>query len=203
MEVKVVHMTYDEKLTEIANRFGIDDEHFAALLKTGPNRMRRILDGKTPLIKKDLENIKLVFNIKPRYILNPRKKLPKLTMKERIDLKSYKTIVAAYFDYMKKYYGSEPWENYLLLKNYFPNEIDSFLDKFRGVHFDTTRPFVPNYMAVDGEKRVLLNIEGDYMILTDLPDVAYEKRFQLGKFHYRRANKVNLYPDKEHIIRYY
>lgn len=197
-------MTLEGKLKYYKEHLDLSDEHMARLLGMSEKKLNRLLDGKDHLTDKQLSNICAVFGIKEKDFLDSKKTLTLVGYNEKIDLSKYRTIIQAYVDIIKKYFG-DPWEVYVLAKIYNPTKFQKFLDIFKPYYKiadGMMSNFEPNYIAFKGEDMILISIENGILKVSELPPVAKNKRFTLGRFAYVRANKLKLTDDPV-AVRYF
>lgn len=197
-------MKIEEKLNYFKEHLDLSNEHMCELLGINEKRLERLLSGKTQPSEKLLVKICKVFNIKEKVLLDPKKTLALVEYNEKIDLSKYKTIIQAYVDIVKKYFG-DPWVVYVLAKIYSPNKFQKFLDFFKPYYKiadGMMSNFEPNYIAFRDEDMLLISIENGVLKVSTLPPEGKNKRFTLGRFSYMRANKLKL-TDEPVVERYF
>lgn len=198
-------MTFGEKLRALKEKFGLDDEHLSEILHITERRLTRLIEELSTPNEKELEYLYKTFNIEPKRWINENYTLPNMTMRTKIDVKKYKDIFNAYVETLKEYYP-DPWEVYVIAKLRNKSSFDKFMELFKKPKQEVnpeTSIFTPNYLAVLGDARLLINISEDTLEVTELPEISKEQRFTYGKYRYVRANKVQLKKYVPPVERYY
>lgn len=176
------------------DRFGLTSEHMREITHSTRSRIEKLLNREVELNETEISHLCEVFNIKTKVFKNPYP-LPLLTMKKEIDIEKYKNILNAYVEILKEYYP-EPWEVYVLAKIPYRNAFQSFIEMFSSKNIESleqkTGPFTPNYLAINGERYLLVNIKNSTLEVSEIGEAAEAQRFIYKKFKYVRANRVQL-----------
>lgn len=187
------------------DRFGLDVDHMRAITHSTQGRFAKLASGEAKPNDVELRHISEVFNIKPKQMLNSYE-LPILTMRVTIEIDKYKDILDAYFEILKEYYP-DPWVVYALARIPYRNTFDKFLDALFPKPPKKTdslfEAFTPNYLAINGDRMLIVNIEDSILEIKEVTEEAKEKRFIYGKYIYVRTGIIQLKKYEPTVQRYF
>ncbi len=191
-------MTTNEKIKDIKVRFGLDDEHMCQLLHISKDRLKCIIDGTCEPTFSELEYIKKSLNIDMKFLTKENKRVPLSCLKISIDMSKYKNIFDAYVEVLKEYFGVS-WDIYVLAKI----RVRSIFNIFTRRESNKEMIFTPNYLAVKGSTRLLVNISNGTLEVTEVPIISESPRFIYKGYRYIKANKIYLEKYVPKVERYF
>ena len=114
-----------QKLKEIRKKFGLSQEQLAEIMNVSRQAITKWENDVGLPDTNNLQELSKVFGITIDYLLNNDNSLPALSMKKELDKEKYEMNQKGYITILKYYY-SEPWEVYELLRSKKKNNLERF-----------------------------------------------------------------------------